>query len=92
MFDPLQGAPLSGQELCDAHAVPGSASPPGSSGIVGEKRQSEVSHYYCFCLRYSSSSILSGSFISSYCFSFTSTAVLKKSPERFGQQKLSCTQ
>lgn len=39
----LQGAPLSGQELCDANAVPGSASPPGSGGTVGEERQSEVS-------------------------------------------------
>ena len=41
---PLQGAALSGQELCDAHAVPGPASPPGSGGTVGENRQSEVSH------------------------------------------------
>lgn len=45
-FDILQGTPLSGKELCDAHAVPGSASPPGSCGIVGKERQSEVS---CLC-------------------------------------------
>lgn len=44
LYDPLQGAALSGQELCDAYAVPGPASPTGSSGIVGEKGQSEVSH------------------------------------------------
>lgn len=45
-FDILQGTPLSSKELCDAHAVPGSASPPGSCGIVGKERQSEVS---CLC-------------------------------------------
>lgn len=38
-----QGTALFGQELYDAHAVPGSASPPGSSGSVGEERKSEVS-------------------------------------------------
>lgn len=49
-FDPPQGTPLSGQELRDAYAVAGSASPPGSSGIVGEKRQSEVSHLLFFII------------------------------------------
>lgn len=47
MFYLLQGTPLSGQELRDAHAVPRSASTSGSGGLVGEKRQSEVS-----CLSY----------------------------------------
>lgn len=45
--DPLQGTPISCQELCDAYAVPGPASPTGCSGIVGEKRQSEVSLLPC---------------------------------------------
>lgn len=30
-----QGAPVSGEELCDANAVPRSPSPAGSRGIVG---------------------------------------------------------
>lgn len=46
VFDLLQGPPLSGQELCDAYAVPGPTSPAGSTGIMGENRQSEVSHVF----------------------------------------------
>lgn len=39
-----QRAALPLQELCDANAVPGPAAPPGSSVIMGQQRQSEVSH------------------------------------------------
>ena len=44
----VQGTPLPGKELCDTNAVPGSASAPSSSGVVGEKRQSEVSQHSCY--------------------------------------------